>query len=123
MLRGPTVGTSLRLLVALSVVHVAVPTTPFLARAKAATPKTSEDLPPGVIEMREAILEAVRSGRLDDLKLALDLNELKPELGPALVADPIAFWRGLSVDASGYTGKCRGVAGGPVCGDAIGQRR
>lgn len=58
-------------------------------------------LPLAVTSMREAILEAVQSGRLEDLKAALDLNELKPELAADAVADPIAFWRKVSADGEG----------------------
>ena len=52
--------------------------------------------------MRDAILEAVQSGRIDDLKYAVDLNELKPELAQDPVPDPIAFWRKLSADGTGH---------------------
>lgn len=58
-------------------------------------------LPPAVTAMREAILEAVQSGQIDDLKFALDLNELKPELAADAVPDPVAFWRKMSVDGTG----------------------
>lgn len=51
--------------------------------------------------MREALQDAVRSGRLEDLKYAMDLNELKPELSADPVPDPIAFWRKLSADGQG----------------------
>jgi hypothetical protein len=86
----------LGLLTALGLVHAAVLTSPIPARA--GSPAT---LPPGVVEMRGAILEAVQSGRLDDLKIAVDLNELKPELDAAPVPDPIAFWRARSTDGTG----------------------
>ena len=39
-------------------------------------------LPAPVAEMREAILAAVRSGKIEELRHAYELNELKPELGP-----------------------------------------
>ena len=58
-------------------------------------------LPPAVLGMREAILEAVQSGRIEDLKVAFDLNELKPELAAEVVTDPVAFWRKLSDDGEG----------------------
>ena len=51
--------------------------------------------------MRDTLLEAVQSGRLDDLKYAFDLNELKPELAASFVADPVAFWRKASADGEG----------------------
>jgi hypothetical protein len=58
------------------------------------------ELPGPVQEMREAILEAVKSGRIEDLRDAYELNELKPELAAA-VADPVAHWRQISSDGRG----------------------
>ncbi len=66
----------------------------------AAEPK-ADVLPPAVGAMRDAILEAVQTGEIDDLKIALDLNELKPELAAETVADPVAFWRKASSDGTG----------------------
>src|SRR5215468_4686258 len=43
----------------------------------------TDGLPPPVEEMREAILSAVRLGRIEDLRHAWELNELKPDLGAA----------------------------------------
>jgi hypothetical protein len=43
----------------------------------------------------------VHSGRLEDLKVAVDLNELKPELAAVAVPDPVAYWRSISADGSG----------------------
>lgn len=68
-----------------------------------ATADVSTTLPPAVSGMRDAILEAVQSGRLEDLKAAFDLNELKPELAADPVSDPIAFWRATSSDGEGRT--------------------
>jgi hypothetical protein len=58
-------------------------------------------LPAPVAEMREAILAAVRSGKIDELRHAYELNELKPELGPESVSDPVAHWRKISADGEG----------------------
>ena len=58
-------------------------------------------LPAPVAEMREAILAAVRSGNIEDLRHAFELNELKPELGPEPVGDPVAYWRKVSGDGEG----------------------
>jgi len=51
--------------------------------------------------MREAILSAVSSGRIEDLRDAYDLNELKPDLAAEPVADPVAFWQQISGDGRG----------------------
>jgi hypothetical protein len=58
-------------------------------------------LPAPVLEMREAILAAVKSGRLDDLMTAIELNEIKPTFSDGPVADPIAHLRKLSTDGEG----------------------
>src|SRR5262249_53229231 len=41
----------------------------------------SDHLPAAVEDMREAILSAVRSGRIEELRHAYERNELKPDLG------------------------------------------
>jgi hypothetical protein len=51
--------------------------------------------------MVEAILNAVRSGKIDDLQDALDWNEMKPDLAAEPVPDPIAHWKKLSPDGKG----------------------
>jgi hypothetical protein len=52
--------------------------------------------------MREAILAAVRAGRIEELRHAWELNELKPDLGAELAGgDPVAHWRKLSGDGEG----------------------
>src|SRR5262249_46339126 len=55
----------------------------------------TDALPRPVEEVREAILSAVRSGRIEDLRYAWDLNELKPDLGVA-ASDPIVHWKQIS---------------------------
>src|ERR1700680_2875215 len=61
----------------------------------------SEGLPSPVQDMREAILSAVKSGRIEELRHAWELNELKPDLGVASVGDPVAYWRQISGDGEG----------------------
>jgi hypothetical protein len=60
-----------------------------------------EALPPPVADMREAILAAVRSGRIEDLRHAWEVNELKPETGQEQVSDPVAHWKQISGDGEG----------------------
>ena len=59
-------------------------------------------LPAPVAEMRDAILSAVKDGRIEDLKLAIELNELKPSFDAAAGTDSIAHLKGLSADGEGY---------------------
>lgn len=58
-------------------------------------------LPGPVIEMRDAILAAVKSGRIEDLKVAIEMNEMKPAFSSGPVPDPIAKLRSSSADGEG----------------------
>src|SRR5438045_4738896 len=55
-------------------------------------------LPAPVEEMRQAILAAAHTGRIEDLKVPLDWNEMKPDVAAAAGEDPIASWKKLSGD-------------------------
>ncbi len=61
----------------------------------------TDGLPAPVLDMREAILSAVRSGRIEDLRHAWELNELKPDIGEAAAGDPIAHFKRISGDGEG----------------------
>jgi hypothetical protein len=61
----------------------------------------ADGLPAQVAEMRDGILAAVKSGRIDDLKPAIDWNELPPTFATEPVPDPIAYWKKLSADGEG----------------------
>ena len=63
--------------------------------------ETAKPLPAPVQEMREAILTAVRSGNIDDLRPALEWNELRPHIADQPVDDPIAYWKTISGDGQG----------------------
>jgi len=69
------------------------------APAKARTP--AKAFPAPVEEMRQAILAAAHSGRIEDLQVPLDWNELKPDIAATAVDDPIAFWKKESGDGEG----------------------
>lgn len=66
-----------------------------------ATEDASTKLPGPVQEMREAILTAVRSGNVEDLRTALEWNELKPHVADEPVDDAIAYWKKISGDGEG----------------------
>lgn len=58
-------------------------------------------LPSNVIEMRDAILAAIESGDIHDLKTAIEWNELRPDFGPVAGSDAIAYWISSSGDGAG----------------------
>lgn len=58
-------------------------------------------LPQPVIEMRDAILAAVRSGDIEELRIAIEFNEIKPIIGDKAAGDPIAQLKALSADGGG----------------------
>lgn len=58
-------------------------------------------LPPAVAEMRAAILAAVHAGEIEELRYAIELNELKPEIGAVAGMDPITHLRNISSDGEG----------------------
>lgn len=101
------------LLVLSGLVHVCAPADVLLAqpaRQTAAARSTAgsadirygtEGLPAPVVEMREAIHVAVRSGQIEDLRTAVELNELKPAVADTMVGDPIDHWRKVSADGEG----------------------
>ncbi|KUO58813.1 MAG: hypothetical protein APF80_14760 [Alphaproteobacteria bacterium BRH_c36] len=60
-----------------------------------------QDLPIPVQEMRDAILIAIHSGRIEDLRTAIEWNELPPEFGFSRDLDPIEQFRKLSHDGTG----------------------
>lgn len=58
-------------------------------------------LPQSVIDMREQILAAVHSGDVDDLKDAIEWNEIPPDFGAGAKDDPIKHWKSFSTDGEG----------------------
>jgi len=67
-------------------------------------PKVGHDpaaLPAPVAELREAILAAVHSGRIEELQIPFDMNELKPDLAAPPGTDPIAHLKTISGDGEG----------------------
>jgi hypothetical protein len=61
----------------------------------------TDNLPPAVADMRSAILSAVETGDISDLKMAIELNELKPDFGQDKGQDPIAHLKSRSGDGQG----------------------
>jgi hypothetical protein len=102
------------LLVLLGLVHACGPGSALAQTARQKSPGAAaaakpapivhygtDDLPEPVREMREAILAAVRSGKMEDLRIAVELNELKPIIAEKPTPDPILHWRQVSADGEG----------------------
>ena len=73
-------------------------------KPKASPPKVrydTDDLPPAVVELREAMLAAIESGRIEELRHALDLSQIRPDTGAPPNTDPIAHWKSASGDTQG----------------------
>lgn len=51
--------------------------------------------------MRDLILAAVESGKIEELGHAIEWNELPPEFGDEAGDDPIGYWKTLSGDGNG----------------------
>jgi hypothetical protein len=95
------------------------PSTPTLSQTPKADPKVepgaapkrpappprirygTEGLPRAVLDLREALLAAVESGHIEELGHALDLSDIKPDLGAPPSTDPVAHWKGVSGDGQG----------------------
>lgn len=60
-----------------------------------------EGLPGPVRETREAILSAVQSGRIEELREVYDHSHPSPDLGADPKGDPVAHWKAISADGQG----------------------
>ncbi|MBX9925571.1 MAG: hypothetical protein K2Y05_04375 [Hyphomicrobiaceae bacterium] len=65
-------------------------------RGAMAAPPSNATLPRNVAEMRDAILAATVSARLEDLRPALQMNEMVPDLDQPPGMDPIDYLRSRS---------------------------
>ncbi len=61
----------------------------------------TEKLPVQVAEMHEAILAAAQSGRIKELLVPIQWNELRPDFGKIDASNPIPAFKKLSVDGDG----------------------
>jgi len=61
----------------------------------------TKGLPQPVLDMREALLAAIESGDIEDLRHAYEINDLKPDLGAAPKTDPVQHWKRISGDGQG----------------------
>ena len=58
-------------------------------------------LPEPVQEMLLGIGEAIRSGNLDDLKVAIEMNEIPPVIDASDSKDPLAYLKSVARDETG----------------------
>jgi hypothetical protein len=71
------------------------------SKAAARAPATNTNLPRATAEMRDAILAAARTGKLDELRTPIEWNEMRPDVADEPVDDIIAHLRKESSDGSG----------------------
>lgn len=113
--RSPATTFMIFLLLVAAVVHVADATTASAQKAKSEPPAASKNvptapeirksldgLPQPVLEMREAILAAAKSGQIEELLTPIEMNELKPDFGNGPAPDPIGH---LKMKSTGGDGK------------------
>jgi hypothetical protein len=62
---------------------------------------STEGLPRAVIDLREALQGAVEAGQIEELAHAYAESHVKPDIGAAQGADPIAHWKSASGDGQG----------------------
>lgn len=75
-----------------------------ITQLKATRPKVVYDLsvlPKQVLRMRNAIIHAARSGRIETLRPVLESNELMPIFSFGPDKDPIGYWKKASADGTG----------------------
>jgi hypothetical protein len=61
----------------------------------------TEGLPQPVLDLREAMLAAIESGQIEELRHPYDMSEIKPDLGAPPRTDPVAHWKATSGDGQG----------------------
>ncbi len=71
------------------------------AEAPAKNKPGINQLPAAVAEMRDGILAAVKSGRIEDLQVPIAWNELPPAFAKDSTSDPIDYFKKQSGDGAG----------------------
>jgi hypothetical protein len=84
-----------------AIVHLTAHVSPYAFAAPANTPASNQTLPRPTADMRDAILHAVQTGKLIDLKTAMELNELRPDIANERIDDVIAYFKAQSKDGEG----------------------
>lgn len=107
---SPLIRQARFLIAGLMIIWVALLPTTALATGKAKPAKSGKatnigqgraGLPPAVSEMRDGIISAARTGRLKELLIPIQWNELPPDFGDLSVEDTLAHWRKKSPDGTG----------------------
>lgn len=76
------------------------PEVPPRAKGRSPAPVATR-VPQPVEDMLEMFRVAIRSGEIEELRVALQWNELPPEIADTKITDPIAHWRHISADGQG----------------------
>ena len=74
---------------------------PKTARPPVTIERDVEKLPIQVAEMRDAILAAALSGRIEELLIPIQWNELRPDFGAVHSSKPIPDFKKRSIDSEG----------------------
>ncbi|MBO0763813.1 MAG: hypothetical protein J2P50_04385 [Hyphomicrobiaceae bacterium] len=61
----------------------------------------TQGLPRPVLDLRDALLAAIESGRIEELGHIYDMSGMKPDLGVPGKTDPVAHWKANSGDGQG----------------------
>lgn len=95
------IGSTLSLLISMTSPANAGKTKSVARSAQPIIGQGRSKLPIAVNEMRDAIIAAARSGRLDELLIPIQWNELPPDFGDLAIKETLADWKKRSADGSG----------------------
>lgn len=74
---------------------------PVLPQPRGPVLLSNKTLPGPVLDMRDLIFAAIATGDIEELRLALEWNELRPDLGIDRKTDAIEHFKAISIDGQG----------------------
>ncbi|MGI9386706.1 MAG: hypothetical protein ACR2OX_04690 [Methyloligellaceae bacterium] len=85
----------------LAIAATVAPMAAMAGEKELAIQSSLDALPERVRAMRDAILEAARTGDIEEMRPVLESNELMPTVSFGGASDPIAYWKESSGDKKG----------------------
>ena len=85
----------------LTIAPTTAPVAAMAGEKELAIQASLDALPERVRAMRDAILEAARTGDIEEMRPVLESNELMPNVSFGGAKDPIAYWKESSGDKKG----------------------